>query len=250
MADLHDAIKHAIGEQHDPFAVFDFDNTCIVNDIAEATLAHLCRNKLLRDKTLLPGGGGDYHERIFHRYYALLDKGEIVPAYLLCAQVFSGFTLAEIDVLLSTVIDVEGDEICKTELFGISIAKGLAVRPQVHELLSFLQKENVDIWIISASPEVTVSTAMRRFDIPGKLIGLRNMAVDGVLTSEIHEPYSIADGKVSCIKRYIDKERRPVFGIGDSMNDFSMVEYSNVHAVINRANALTKEAQTRGWFIL
>ena len=30
----------------DVFAVFDFDNTCIVNDILEATLAFVCKNRL------------------------------------------------------------------------------------------------------------------------------------------------------------------------------------------------------------
>ena len=35
------------------FAVFDFDNTCIINDITEATLHYIARNNLFRDKNLL-----------------------------------------------------------------------------------------------------------------------------------------------------------------------------------------------------
>ncbi len=38
-------------------------------------------------------------------------------------------------------------------------------------------------------------------------MGLRNEVVAGVLTEKIVEPYSVADGKVDCIKAYIDGEK-------------------------------------------
>src|ERR1700688_4343182 len=68
------AVEAAIGARLDgardqPFAVLDFDNTCIVNDIGEATLAFMCRNHLLRCGDLLPSGPRPcdpaYHEGAF-----------------------------------------------------------------------------------------------------------------------------------------------------------------------------------------
>src|SRR5580704_15440471 len=64
-----------------PFAVLDFDNTCIVNDIGEATLAFMCRKHLLRCGELLPSGAQPcspaYHEQVFRHYHQLLDRGDI-----------------------------------------------------------------------------------------------------------------------------------------------------------------------------
>ena len=55
------------------FGVLDFDNTCIVNDVGEATLAFMCRNQLLRYGELLPSGAQPcdrgYHERVFRHYH-------------------------------------------------------------------------------------------------------------------------------------------------------------------------------------
>jgi len=45
---LVEAIKEQIGRSHGAlFGVLDFDNTCIVNDVGEATLAYIFRNCLI-----------------------------------------------------------------------------------------------------------------------------------------------------------------------------------------------------------
>ena len=67
---LEAAIRARIdGAGEQPFAVLDFDNTCIVNDVGEATLAFMCRNRLLRYGGLLPSGAQAcdpaYHEQVF-----------------------------------------------------------------------------------------------------------------------------------------------------------------------------------------
>jgi len=41
-------------------------------------LAYLCKNRLLKDKTLLgEEAGSDYHERLFVSYYELLEQGKL-----------------------------------------------------------------------------------------------------------------------------------------------------------------------------
>lgn len=247
MHELLETISKAAENQEKPFAVFDFDNTCIVNDIGEAVFAHLCRNKLLKDRAILPSGDGEYHERVFKHYYALLEEGDIVTAYLLAAQVLSGFTLEEIGSLVSETLVSEGTEIQKTELFGIAITKGIRVRPEIPEMFDFLQENGIAIWVVSASPEATVRAAMQYFNLPGTAIGLRNETDGAVLTADIKTPYSISDGKIDCIQTSIDPVQRPVFAIGDSMNDFPMLEYSRSRAVVDRKNELSRIAAARGW---
>jgi phosphoserine phosphatase len=95
-----------------------------------------------------------------------------------------------------------------------------------------------------------VQAAMQRFGLSGNLIALRHRIDHEVLSQAIEEPHSIAEGKVDCIKRFIDGRRRPLFAVGDSIYDLAMVEYADLHAVVERDNALTQEARRRGWFVL
>jgi phosphoserine phosphatase len=71
-----------------------------------------------------------------------------------------------------------------------------------------------------------------------------------VLSRALDEPHSIAEGKVDCIKAFIDRSRRPLFAVGDSVYDLPMLEYAELAAVVGRDNAMTQEARRRGWFVL
>src|ERR1700692_3898091 len=106
-----------------PFATLDFDNTCIVNDVGEATLAFLCRNNLLRCGELLPSGAQPcspaYHEQAFRHYYQLLDRGDIRSASLLCAGILAAFKPDEAAAAVSAALDAEGNVPGESELYGI-----------------------------------------------------------------------------------------------------------------------------------
>ena len=60
---------------------------------------------------------------------------------------------------------------------------------------------------------------MKRFDIPGNLIALRNRIDHNVISKEIDEPQPIVEGKVDCIKTFVDARNRPLVGVGDSIYD-------------------------------
>ena len=253
LALVKEAIEKKIPEAgNQPFAVFDFDNTCIINDIGEAVFAYLCRNKLLKNSDLLAGDApvdGEYSERVFRHYYNLLEQGKTREAYIFCAQVLAGFTPAEAESLVRTVIESEVKNLSTTELYGISIAHGLVVRHQVLQLIDFLESKNVSIWIVSASSEIAVRAAMKHFRIPGNLIGLKNKIQDGVFTSALEPPLSILEEKVTCIKTIIDRNNPPLLAAGDSPNDLAMLELAMIKVVIDRGNSLVKKARSRGWFI-
>jgi phosphoserine phosphatase len=176
-ASLQLAIRKRVDEQARPlFAVLDFDGTCIVNDIAEATLAYICRNQLLRRADLLASRTQDcarmYHREVFRRYYALLHRGDIQSASLLCARIFAGFSAIEAETIVAAAIAAEGSIPGMEELYGIRIARGLAVRPALRRLIDFLHDNKVQVWIVSASAEIAVRTAMKYFGLSAKLIAL------------------------------------------------------------------------------
>jgi phosphoserine phosphatase len=236
------------------FAVLDFDNTCIVNDVGEATLAFMCRHRLLRYGALLPSGAQScdpaYHEQVFRHYHEILNAGDIRAASLLCAGILAGFRYDEAEAVVTAALDTEGNVPGETELFGIPISHGLAVRPGLRRLIDFSAANAIQIWIVSASPQIAVQAAMRRFGLSGNPIGLRHRVDNEVLSHLLDEPYSIAEGKVDCIKTFIDPSRRPLFAVGDSVYDLPMVAYADIHAVVERDNELTLEARRRGWFVL
>ena len=249
------AISKRLEETRDaPFATLDFDNTCIVNDVGEATLAFLCENNLLRCSDLLPSGGapGDpaYHTQVFRHYHQLLNGGDIRAASLLCARILAGFKPDEATAVVAAALDAEGNIPGEAELFGIRISRGLAVRPALRRLIEFSAANAIHIWIVSASPAVAVQAAMQRFGLPGNLIALRHRIVDGVLSRTLVAPRSIQEGKVDCIKTFIDGKERPLFAVGDSIYDLPMLEYARLRAVVERDNAMTQEARRRGWFVL
>jgi phosphoserine phosphatase len=243
-----------VSAREQPFAVLDFDNTCIVNDVGEATLAFMCRNELLRCGDLLPSGSQPcnraYHEQVFRHYYQLLNAGDIRSASLLCAGILAGCKPDAAAAIVSAALDAEGTVPGETELYGIPIARGLAVRAGLQRLIDLSAANDVQIWIVSASPEIAVRAAMQRFGLGCNLIGLRHRIDGEVLSHVLDEPHSIAEGKVDCIKTFIHGSRRPLFAVGDSVYDLPMVEYADLHAVVERDQALTQEAHRRGWFVL
>ncbi|MBU4274284.1 HAD-IB family phosphatase [Patescibacteria group bacterium] len=232
------------------FAVFDFDNTCIINDIAEATLAYLATNNLFRDGKLLKDKFENYPKAVFENYYKLLDDEKIKEAYKFISKILSGFSVGEINSLVDEVIKFEGEDIKKVELFGRKINKGIKPREQIAELVNFLKNNGVAIWIVSASPEILVRQAMKHFNIKANLIGVRNTIIDGKITAEPENPLPMFEGKVECIKKFIDKEKRPLLGVGDSINDLPMMEHCEIKAVIDRQNSLTEKAKQNGWFLI
>ena len=236
------------------FAVFDFDNTCIANDIAEATLNYMARHAMFRDAAILPGQetmtAQERAENIFRHYYQLLAANDVMGAYEFGARTLSGLKDSEIGPLVAAVIATEGEAIGQAELYGTKIAKGLAMRPAVIDLMNELQQQKTAIWVVSASPRLLVAEAMKYFGIAAELIGVRHKIVNNTVTAELQYPLSVMDGKVDNIKLFINPSTQPILGVGDSMNDCPMLEYCDLKAVVDRGNALTKKAKAEGWFII
>lgn len=235
------------------FAVFDFDNTCIVNDIGEAVLMYLARNKLFKDPNLLPEKFIDaesYSQAVFLHYHELLGEEKILEAYQFCTKILSGFTPKEVREITKIVLELEGKEIKKEELFGIKIARGLKVHDSVIELFKITESLGMTNWIVTASSQLVVEAAAEHFSIKAKVVGVQSVVREGVLTQEIETPAPIREGKVTAIQHFINKQKPPVLAVGDSMNDQWMLKYADIKVVVGDNEKLIGVAKERDWEIL
>jgi HAD superfamily phosphoserine phosphatase-like hydrolase len=220
------------------FAVFDFDKSLINNDCTEALLAYLARKRY---------AGAEYD---FNHYHSLLDAHDTQEAYRFAARAIAGFTIRGLNGLVHATMVHEDLVLTNQNVLGRTIPRGISLREDVVALLRGLQDRGIDVWVVSASPELVVRSTMEYFGIKAKLIGVRNVLDGGVVTPELTEPLSIYEGKVACIQQYIHPTARPLAGLGDSMGDLSMLTYSLLPIVAARNNDLAKKAEVNGWHLL
>ena len=238
------------------YAVFDFDNTCIVNDIGEATLAFLCENKLLRDDSLLPdkdfSNSSEYHRAVFRHYFHMLDENKIEEAYRFIWECLSGFSVEEINNMVERVVHFEGEVLTKRKLLGLTVHKGLTARNGIAELFTYTKKKDIEIWIVSASSDYIVRQAFEIFfpNVKARCIGTENIIKNNVITSNIVYPLCALERKVDYIQSRIHKSIKPIFAVGDSINDKAMLEYAELTIVIDRGNSLSEYAKKQdGWVV-
>ena len=231
------------------FAVFDFDNTCIINDITEAVLYYLSANNLFKDENLLSFKSENYAKDVFENYYKLLDENKTREAYEFICKILSKFSVSEINELVIKVLKFEGENITKQNIWDREVPRGIKPREKVIELMEFLKNNEIDVWIVSSSPSILIYPVIQQFNIEANIIGTNNVVKNGVITNELEGPLPIIEGKVECIKDLISNEP-PIFGIGDSINDLPMLEYCDIKAVVDRQNDLTKKAEQEKWFII
>lgn len=249
---IEKAVDDALAHAKNPFAILDFDNTCIVNDIGEATLAYVCGHELLKDRSLLgeSNDSANYYERVFQTYYALLKEEKTKAAYMLNARMFSGFTRGEAEATTLAAILEEGSRIGSKMLYAIHIERGLAVRPAILSLMHYMQSKSIRVWIVSASPEPCVRAAMQHFGIEAEIIGVRNIVQDGVFTAELESPMPIIEGKVDSMRMHIDPSHSPILVAEDSPTGLPLLETADIKVVVDRDNELSQIARERGWFLL
>jgi HAD superfamily phosphoserine phosphatase-like hydrolase len=221
------------------YAVFDFDGSLIHNDCAEATLAYMARHDF-------PNARKDFED-----YYSLLDSGNMRLAYQFGAKTLKGLSPRGIEEIVHKAMIDEGTELTTTKFLGRTITKGIAPRKNVEILFRRLQACGIKMCIVSASPTPIVRSTMKYFAMEAdEVIGIQNVVENGCLTDNLWEPLSIYEGKVDCIKQYIHPYALPLLAVGDSMNDYPMLEYSRIRAVVDRGNALAAKARANNWFIL
>lgn len=244
--------------------VSDCDRTLLTHDCGEAFLAYLCRNKLLKDGSLLPGKTSvldeTYHKRVFERYWGLVDQHKHQEAYEFCATVLSGYASGEIRALVTKTVAYENEKPGKRHLFGREIDRGLQPLPAMLAMFKKLAEDGFELWLVSASPLPVVEAVCEIYSLPVKrIIGMQTTLTGGRYTKILVRPTPTYDGKVSCIENQLEKDGLPrnwslAAAFGDSANDRKMLERADVRIVVDRGNELSNYGKEKGeknkWFVI
>lgn len=206
-----------------PIAAFDFDDTCIHGDISHETL-HLLERE-------------DPQGRIEHYERACAD--DLYAAYReLVHTLVAGRT-------------PEATRALADRAFEAGTARGtLALRPEMHELITQLQANGWWVRVVTASPTALVQPLARRYGIPPEhVLGMTSREARGRYLPELVEPVPIAEGKLEVLLAHT--ERPPTFAAGDSRSDAPMMRASR-HALLRSRDdtGLRDEAHRLGWWVM
>jgi phosphoserine phosphatase len=206
-----------------PLATFDWDDTCIRGDLAEAVLQELDARQ---------------GSNRFGTYMSLIEEAGDLEAYIYCATALAGHTELALRTLASQVLEqrlVDGR---------------IAPRMEILDLISALRQHGWEVWIVSAAAEVLVQVAAERHGLdPSRVIGVKLAAGrDKVLRESVIDPFPHREGKIAAIERWIG--RPPVFAAGNADSDIEMLDVARFQLVIdNGSTALRELANERGWWV-
>lgn len=237
------------------YAVFDWDQTSARWDLEESLLPFmeqkglLTREKMDPSLKLIPFKDVDGKKESLNSYYLRLCEIDDFVCYPWVAQIFSGFTLAElkknVDELLAS------DKLIATSYFEGEVQKNAEVHPQrayqgQKELMNVLMENGIEVYVVSAAHEELVRmfasdpkygynvkpqnvigvttllkdrktgalTTARKQIIEGKYDPAKNMNLE--VTPYLWTPNTWMAGKYAAILTYIDEWKKPILVAGDT----------------------------------
>jgi phosphorylcholine phosphatase len=242
------------------YAVFDADNTIWNQDLEETLLPYLENIKVLTIQMLDPS----LHLIPIHPDDTLLSYGfklyniDQKIGYPWFAQVFSGFTLAQLKKHVDDLFALNGKVIpCKYWKDG-KLVDYLPPSPRIYpaqrELINTLQANGIEVYVITAALEeltrMIVSDSKYGLNIkPENVIGVSCLLKDRktqkfttarkqiacghfwdeIFTKENHyamevtpyiqSPNTLYAGKLAALKEYIHPIKQPILVAGDSPSD-------------------------------
>lgn len=239
------------------YAVFDMDNTSYRFDLEESLLPFLENRGILTRSTLDPSlkivefkDQANFTESLFSYYYRLCAIDDLI-CYPWVAQIFSGFTLAELKgyvdelLALNTSIPVSYFNDNETAQVQDEVNPPKIFPAQV-ELFESLMANGIEVYILTAAHEELVRmvasdpkygynvkpenvigvTTLLRNSTDGSVTTARKQIADGTynqtanldLTMETYlwTPATWFAGKWAAILTYIDEWKLPVLVAGDT----------------------------------
>jgi len=225
------SIRQAQNVLSHKIAVFDADGTLWPEDVGFGFFEYQIKNNLLPDK--------DFLENIDECYKANQSKT--------CA------------IILQKNKDISFNQYiswCK-DFFKTD---PLSVFPFQKEIIKYLKKLNVTIYVVSASPQWVVQQAVRHYELPVDcVVGLKTVVDNkGIITDRLVYPMSIASGKVTA---FLEKSRNlyPFFVSGNTISDLDLLEFStHIKCVVAKSEkgerqyeseqVLLSIARQKNWF--
>ncbi|MDR1656563.1 MAG: haloacid dehalogenase-like hydrolase [Deltaproteobacteria bacterium] len=237
------------------FAVFDMDNTSYRYDLEESLLpfmemkGYITRNKLDPSLKLIPFKDVKGYKETLQSYYWRLCEIDDLVCYPWVAQVFSGFTLAQLKSYVDELIAYgkpvpikywSGEEVKTGEVNPPKIFTGMT------ELYNVLMENGIEVYVVSAASEELVrmvaSDPKYGYNVkPENVFGVNMLLKDRKtgelsnsrfkikagtydqaasmsleLTPYLVNPMTWYEGKYATIVGWIDQWKRPVLVGGDT----------------------------------
>lgn len=254
-------------------ATFDFDNTCISGDTGELLHLHLSEHlawnfagllqvvdpldgrERLADLVAAHEQGHDVGDRLRAELTMLfprrMERCGPAQTYDWAVTLHAGMRVADVhahaDRMLLREAKVARAHRPPRWLPELPIQRGVRSRPAIAALMRELEAAGIEVWIVSATNEWTVTRAARDFGIPAeRVIGNRCVVERGEILAERDGPTTWRQGKVDAIRERIGVD--PVLALGDSMTDFEMLEVAKERIVISpQRSSLAEHAAREGW---
>ncbi|CAM3229097.1 HAD family hydrolase [Streptobacillus felis] len=250
------------GKNSNNYAIFDCDNTILMNDIQFALIHYVLKFKKYRTtpevlKSFLykhfPNEDNvlskfmEIFERAYNSEYVsdtyleFLANIEELVEYLffkydhfdITMIFFYDMSEEELRALIQKAIDYHntvefGHENWIYEDNISSYKTGLSIAKEMEELIKEFCENNIDVYVISGSPRIQVEEALKPLkpyikEIYGKELEI----IDGKITGEIKEGTieTYYEGKVEIIDKFLYNKynKGPIFVAGDSMGDYHML---------------------------
>ncbi|MGC6417686.1 MAG: HAD family hydrolase [Bradymonadia bacterium] len=283
----HGSMSPDYDPERPPLATIDCDGTLIFNDIGEAMMRYMVTRRRLntdrgfwnhvipermgRDalqaayKAVAGRGDNEVHDTAAYRRYRAgmfslyenLKARDMEEAYVYATRLLRGLHERTVADLAEEVLDYELDRPLGHEdvqsgppFSGCVVPTGISVFNEMIELLQALDAYGFSTWIISSSNAYIVRALARRAGFPEeRVLGIELQTQGGRYTDQVVDPAPINEGKLELFLDTVG--RSPVLAIGDSMNDFPLLENcEGVSIAIDNGDEAFLEAATEaGWYV-
>lgn len=210
-----------------PLYVFDLDKTLINGDCAMIWNAFLAEKGIATDANFVQED---------QRLMALYDQGKMNMADYLA------FTIAPLTHLPIEEVHVLAAECVERDILPKQFS-------QAKTLIAQLQREGIDMLIISASVSFLVKAVAQRLGIK-QAIGIDLQLNGDRYSTQISGIPSYREGKVTRLKEWLKTENRSDVTIHfytDSINDLPLCQYADVTYLVNPCPHLEAYSAQTKW---
>jgi HAD superfamily phosphoserine phosphatase-like hydrolase len=232
---IDNAIAHATetrGGQSGLIAAFDADGTLWDTDLGENFFKFEINNSMLPH---LPENAW--------QFYRTWKKFNPRGAYLWLAQIHQGLPEAK-------VLDWAAQ----------ALPQPLPIFPEIKKLIDLLKKNEVRIFVVTASISWAVKPAMKALDLdPDCIIGVQTLIENGLISARpAPHPLTFQEGKVQALL-HRTQGQRPFLAAGNTLGDYHLLEAATAMALAltgaiesselwQQESALQNTAKEKGWY--
>lgn len=215
------------------YAAFDADGTLWDSDLGEQFFQFQIDNC-----NLAPLKEVDPWE-----YYESTKKVDPIKAYLWLAQISEGQSLDQVRAWAKQTVEEKGARVFESQ----------------RNLISWLQQNDIEVFIVTASIQWAVEPAGQLVGIPFEnVMGIQTKINDhGIVTSEQFGPITWRDGKAKALLERTNGVR-PIFCSGNTLGDIALLETSvgerlciqtqtEKNGLFEEESKLNQHAQQHGW---